>query len=65
MRKKELLNFKDGKLRNLNEEEFSCMLAVHTSWNATFLSIDTKNYFSYSKINKSIASDIFSTYASS
>ena len=25
MRKKELLNFKDGKLRNLNEEEFSSM----------------------------------------
>ena len=29
MRKKELLNFKDGKLRNLNEEEFSSMSYTH------------------------------------
>ena len=29
MRKKELLNFKDGKLRNLNEKEFSAMNYTH------------------------------------
>lgn len=58
MRKKELLNFKDGKLRNLNEEEFSCMLAVHTSWNATFLSIYTEELFFHSKMNKSIVNNV-------
>ena len=46
MRKKELLNFKDGKLRNLNEEEFSAMNYTHLGM-LHFHPVQVKNKFSF------------------